>query len=88
MCIGAVVAARRGSDPDMVDYINSRLRDADTDPNRPPYESVREYAYEGDGSTAGSLSSMGSRPELADDDDDWTRHLDRLGPPFDQFHDE
>jgi len=80
-----VLAPRRGSDPDMADYISGRLRDADADPNCPPYESVREYAYEGDGSTAGSLSSMGSRPELADD---WTEHLDRLGPAFDQFNDE
>ena len=70
----------------MADYINNRLRDADTDPNCPPYESVREYAYEGDGSTAGSLSSMGSRPQLSDDD--WTEQFDRLGPPFDRFSDE
>jgi len=84
--VRSVLAPRRGSDPDMVDYINSRLRDADSDPNCPPYESVREYAYEGDGSTAGSLSSMGSRPEMADDD--WSEHLDRLGLPFDRFNDE
>jgi len=69
----------------VADYIKSRLRDADTDPNCPPYESVREYAYEGDGSTAGSLSTMGSRQELADDEDDWSQHFDQLGPPFDRY---
>jgi len=76
-----VLSPRRGSDPDMADYISGRLRDADTDPNCPPYESVREYAYEGDGSTAGSsLSSVGSRPELTDDE--WADEIDMLGPPF------
>ena len=93
VCVGACGAGlappRHGSrSPDMADYINGRLRDVDSDPNCPPYESVREYAYEGDGSTAGSLSSMGSRAELSDDDDEWTEHLGRLGPPFDWFNDE
>jgi len=55
-------------DYDIEDYINSRLRDADTDPTCPPFESVRVYAYEGDGSTAGSLSSVESKSDINDDD--------------------
>jgi len=83
--LSTVLSPRRGSaEPDMADYINGRLRDADTDPNCPPYESVREYAYEGDASTAGSLSSVGSRHEMIDDD--WADEIDRLRPP--QFNDD
>ena len=68
----------------MGEYIESRVRDADLDPSCPPYESVREYAYEGDGSTAGSLSSVTSRlaDDQLDDDDDWTEHIDRLARPL------
>ena len=49
-----------GKYPHVGDFIEDRLDDADDDPNAPPYDSVREYQYEGSGSLAGSLSSLGS----------------------------
>jgi len=77
-----VLPPSRTSDPDVSEYISNRLHDVDNDPNCPPYESVREYAYEGDGSTAGSLSSMGSRQGIADDN--WDQ-FNEWGAPFDQL---
>lgn len=49
-----------GKYPHVGDFIDDRLGDADDDPNAPPYDSVREYQYEGSGSVAGSLSSLQS----------------------------
>ncbi len=49
-----------GKYPHIGDFIGDRLGDADDDVNAPPYDSVREYQYEGSGSQAGSLSSLQS----------------------------
>ena len=49
-----------GKYPHVGDFIEDRLGDADDDHNAPPYDSVREYQYEGSGSLAGSLSSLQS----------------------------
>jgi hypothetical protein len=49
-----------GDFPDIENFIGNRMHDANNDPNAPPYDSVREYEYEGAGSTAGSLSSLQS----------------------------
>jgi len=88
MCVYAVLEGPgRGGAPathaDVAAYIAGRLRDADADPQCPPYESVREYAYEGDASTPGSLSSVGSTT-AADhlDYDDWAAQIDRLAGPY------
>jgi hypothetical protein len=44
---------------DVGDFINSKLREIDNDPVQPPYDSLQEYAYEGEGSMYGStLSSL------------------------------
>jgi hypothetical protein len=41
------------------DFINNKLREIDNDPVQPPYDSLQEYAYEGEGSICGStLSSI------------------------------
>ena len=64
--------------PNVGDFIDDRLADADDDPNAPPYDSVREYEYEGGGSTAGSLSSLQSSSSGDQDFD----YLNDLGPPF------
>lgn len=41
-------------------FIEEHKRRADSDPNAPPFDDLRNYAYEGGGSTAGSLSSLAS----------------------------
>ena len=50
----------------------------DNDPNAPPYDSVREYAQEGEGSIAGSLSSI----QTASSADLDFSHISRYGPRF------
>ena len=41
-------------------FIEDHKLKADMDPSAPPFDDLRNYAYEGGGSTAGSLSSLGS----------------------------
>ncbi|XP_035268163.1 cadherin-7 [Anguilla rostrata] len=41
-------------------FILDRLADADNDPCVPPFDCLHSYAFEGTGSPAGSLSSLGS----------------------------
>ena len=41
-------------------FIEDHKKRADNDPSAPPFDDLRNYAYEGGGSTAGSLSSLGS----------------------------
>ncbi|XP_055086073.1 cadherin-7-like [Periophthalmus magnuspinnatus] len=41
-------------------FILDRLEEADQDPHVPPYDRVRIYAFEGEGSPTGSLSSLDS----------------------------
>ena len=49
----------RSHNPNVGDFINSKLREIDNDPAQPPYDSIQEYAYEGEGSVIGlSLSSI------------------------------
>ncbi|KAL4631033.1 cadherin-6-like [Arapaima gigas] len=64
---------------DVRDFINQRLRDNDTDPTAPPYDSLATYAYEGNGSVAESLSSLGSA--TTDGDHDYN-YLSDWGPRF------
>ncbi|CAG0914580.1 unnamed protein product, partial [Notodromas monacha] len=49
-----------GPHPDVGLFIHDLKSKADNDPNAPPYDDLRNYAYEGGGSTAGSLSSLAS----------------------------
>ncbi|XP_048868427.1 cadherin-6-like isoform X1 [Brienomyrus brachyistius] len=77
-------ALRRVGDPcrentDVRDFINQRLQDSDTDPVAPPYDSLATYAYEGTGSVAESLSSLGS---VATDADHNYDYLSEWGPRF------
>ena len=60
------------------DTIGDRLFDADNDPQAPPYDSIREYDYEGGGSSVGSLSSLAtsSSGDLEFD------YLNDYGPKF------
>lgn len=41
-------------------FIEDHKKRADSDPNAPPFDDLRNYAYEGGGSIAGSLSSLAS----------------------------
>ncbi len=52
---------------------------ADNDPNVPPYDTALIYDYEGDGSVAGSLSSIASMGSDGDQDYDY---LNDWGPRF------
>ncbi|KAK6174384.1 hypothetical protein SNE40_017672 [Patella caerulea] len=72
-------APRPGEDPDVGGFIDDRLGDADEDPNAPPADSVCEYAYEGGGSDAGSLSSLNTTSSGGDQDYDY---LNDWGPKF------
>ncbi|XP_043921218.1 cadherin-18 [Protopterus annectens] len=45
---------------DVHEFIKQRLVEADLDPSVPPYDSLQTYAYEGQGSDAGSISSLDS----------------------------
>ncbi len=56
---GAPVGAG-GGDMSVEHFIEEHKRRADNDPSAPPFDDLRNYAYEGGGSTAGSLSSLGS----------------------------
>ena len=65
--------------PDVGKFIVGRLGDADLDPSAPPYDSVREYEDEGEGSLAGSLSSIQTSSSGGDAGMDY---LITYGAPF------
>lgn len=71
---------RPPADPtDIEDFINDGLEAADNDPNVPPYDTALIYDYEGDGSLAGSLSTLASTNSDGDQDYDY---LNDWGPRF------
>ncbi|KRT83191.1 Cadherin [Oryctes borbonicus] len=46
--------------PDISAFLNPKKDNCDRDPNSYPFDDVRYYAYEGDGNSTGSLSSLAS----------------------------
>ncbi|NXY42458.1 CAD19 protein, partial [Ceuthmochares aereus] len=60
-------------------FISEKLEEANTDPSAPPYDSLQTYAFEGTGSLAGSLSSLGSNFSDVDQSYDY---LTDWGPHF------
>ncbi|XP_012603847.3 cadherin-19 [Microcebus murinus] len=60
-------------------FILEKLEEANTDPCAPPFDSLQTYAFEGTGSLAGSLSSLGSA--VSDEDENYD-YLNELGPRF------
>uniref|UniRef100_A0A6J0T8D3 Cadherin-6 n=1 Tax=Pogona vitticeps TaxID=103695 RepID=A0A6J0T8D3_9SAUR len=69
---------------DVRDFISQRLKENDTDPTAPPYDSLATYAYEGNGSVAESLSSLESVTTDGDQDYDY---LSDWGPRFKKLAD-
>ncbi|CAF0714325.1 unnamed protein product [Brachionus calyciflorus] len=49
--------AHKPQNTEVGDFINNKLREIDNDPVQPPYDSLQEYAYEGEGSIYGSTLS-------------------------------
>ncbi|XP_006892823.1 PREDICTED: cadherin-19 [Elephantulus edwardii] len=60
-------------------FILEKLDEANSDPTAPPFDSLQTYAFEGTGSLAASLSSLGS--EISDQDENYD-YLNDLGPRF------
>lgn len=72
------------SEPNVGDFINNNLGKANDDPDAAPFDDVRLYAYEGAGSTAGSLSSLASGTDDNEQDFDY---LNNWGPRFQKLAD-
>lgn len=52
----------QGSDevPDICGFLDGKKESCDKDPDTNPFDDVRHYAYEGEGNSEGSLSSLAS----------------------------
>ncbi|XDV46756.1 hypothetical protein PO909_016596 [Leuciscus waleckii] len=66
------------------EFIWDRLRVTDVDPSAPPYDSLQTYAFEGNGSVAGSLSSLDSPSSDSEQSYDY---LSNCGPRFKKLAD-
>ena len=64
--------------PDIGDFINNRLDEADDDPNSPPHDSPVAFDFEGGNSSVGSLSSLNTSSSGDQDYD----YLNEWGPKF------
>ncbi|XP_035490652.1 cadherin-6 isoform X1 [Scophthalmus maximus] len=78
-----VGVASRGNG-DVREFINQRVLENDCNPTAPPYDSLATYAYEGAGSVAESLSSLGSASSEAEQD---YHYLSDWGPRFKKLAD-
>ncbi|XP_029380027.1 cadherin-6-like isoform X2 [Echeneis naucrates] len=64
---------------DIHEFINRRVLENNSNPTAPPYDSLATYAYEGTGSVAESLSSLGSASSENEQD---YYYLSDWGPRF------
>ncbi|KAH0617840.1 hypothetical protein JD844_016478 [Phrynosoma platyrhinos] len=58
------------------EFIAQKLEEANSDPDVPPYDSLQTYAFEGSGSVAGSLSTLGSGSLDSDENEYYLFELD------------
>lgn len=72
------LAASQNSE-DLQKFISQRLQAHNSDSSAPPYDSLATYAYEGEGSVAESLSSIGS---LNGETEEYYNCLNEWGPHF------
>lgn len=66
---------------DVATFLAVRLSEVDADPSVPPYDSIQVYGYEGQGSSAGSLSPPSSSC-AGDSDAGGYEYLEEWGPLF------
>ena len=76
---GAQATALARDNADVREFINQRVLENDCNPTAPPYDSLATYAYEGAGSVAESLSSLGSVSSEGEQD---YHYLSNWGPRF------
>ncbi|XP_029635711.1 putative neural-cadherin 2 [Octopus sinensis] len=69
-----------GDRPEVGSYIDNLIKEADNDDVAPPYDSVREFVYEGADSDVGSLSSLNTSSGSEGDND--YDALNEWGPKF------
>ena len=70
--------------PDIQSFLQTNKDRIDGDPDATPYDDLRHYAYEGDGNSNGSLSSLNSGTSDADLQFDY---LHDFGPRFKKLAD-
>ena len=68
-----------GETPDVGNFIDDRLKETSNDPHEGPPDEIHQYFYEGNGSVAGSLSSLASTTESEEQNYDY---IDDWGPRF------
>lgn len=77
--------AQRPPNNEVGDFINTKLREIDNDPVQPPYDSLQEYAYEGEGSIYGSTLSALEINKLEDSALIKEKKEDNLDSDFEQM---
>lgn len=79
--IDSKIASGRAPDevPDICGFLDGKKESCDKDPDTNPFDDVRHYAYEGEGNSEGSLSSLAS---CTDDGDLKFNYLSNFGPRF------
>jgi len=73
-----------GDPPDIETFLDDNKDRIDADPEANPYDDLRHYAYEGDGNSGGSLSSLNSGEDDADLE---FEYLHNFGPRFKKLAD-